>query len=77
MSFQSPKVQIRTISGLLFGLLGSLGTKSHLDVGAAERHREYYMGECGGFTRVRAVVSQVSPCCPWLVPSPKVIPNVN
>jgi len=30
-------------------LLGSLGTKSHTDVGAAERCREYYMGEGGGF----------------------------
>ncbi len=30
-------------------LLGSLGTKSHLDVGATGRHREYYMGEGGGF----------------------------
>jgi hypothetical protein len=36
----------RTISGLLFG---SPGTKSHSDVGATERHREYYMGEGGGF----------------------------
>jgi len=30
-------------------LLGSPGTKNHLDVGVAERHREYYMGEGGGF----------------------------
>ncbi len=35
-------VQTGTISGLL---LGSLGTKNHSDVGAAERRREYYMGE--------------------------------
>jgi len=34
----------------VFGLFfGSLGTKSHLDVGAAGRHREYYMGEGGAF----------------------------
>ncbi len=46
------------ISGLP---LGSLGTKNHLDVGAAERHIEYYMGEGGGFPRVWAVVSFVSP----------------
>jgi len=32
-----------------------------MDVGAAERHKIYYMGEGGGFPRVRAVVSQVSP----------------
>jgi hypothetical protein len=30
-------------------------------VGAAERHKVYYMGEGGGFPRVRAVVNQVSP----------------
>jgi hypothetical protein len=28
---------------------GSLGTKNHLDVASMERHREYYMGEGGGF----------------------------
>jgi len=30
-------------------LLGSPRTKSHSDVGAIGRHREYYMGEGGGF----------------------------
>jgi len=31
-------------------LLGSPGTKSHSDVGrAVGRHKEYYMGEGGGF----------------------------
>jgi hypothetical protein len=38
---------------------GSPGEKSHLDVASAERCREYYMGEGGGFPRVRAVVSLV------------------
>jgi hypothetical protein len=52
-----PRVLTRTISGLL---LGSLGTKSHSDVGAAERHIEYYMGEGDGFPRIWAVVSLVS-----------------
>jgi hypothetical protein len=47
-------VQIRTVLGLF---LGSPEIKSHLDVGAAERRREYYMGEGGGFPRVRAMVS--------------------
>jgi len=64
-----PRVQIGTVSGLL---LGNPGNKSHLDVGVAEQRREYYMGEGGGFPRIRAVVSQVSSCCPWLVPTPKV-----
>ncbi len=54
-------VQIGTILGFL---LGSLGIKSHSDVGAAERRREYYMGEGGGFPRVRAVVNLVSPKSP-------------
>jgi hypothetical protein len=44
-----------------FGLLfGSPGTKSHSDVGAAERRREYYMGEGGGFPRARTMMSLVS-----------------
>jgi hypothetical protein len=53
------------------------GTKSHSDVGAMVKRREYYMGEGGGFPWVRAVVSQVSPYCPWLVPTSKVFPNMN
>jgi hypothetical protein len=44
-----PRVQTGTISGLL---LGSPETKSHLDVGAADKCREYYMGEGGGFPQV-------------------------
>jgi hypothetical protein len=44
-----------------FGFLfGSPRTKSHSDVGAVEKHREYYTGEGGGFPRVRAMVSLVS-----------------
>jgi len=74
MSVQSPGVQTRTISGLHFG---SLGKKSHLDVGAAESRREYYMGESGGFLRVWAVVSQVSPNARGLSQHPRVFPNVN
>jgi len=46
------------VSGLL---LGSLKTKSHSYVGAVRRHKEYYMGEGGGFPRIRAVASFVSP----------------
>ncbi len=53
--------------------LGSLGTKSHLDVGAVERCKVYYKGEGGGFPQVRAVVSFVCPCCLWLVLAPKVL----
>jgi len=67
----APKVlgfQLGTVSGLL---LGSPGKKNHLNVASIESCREYYMGEGGGFPRVRAVVSQVNPSCPWLVPTPK------
>ncbi len=34
-------------------------------------YREYYMGEGGGFPRVRAVVSQVNPVLPVACPSTK------
>ncbi len=52
------RVQTGTVSRLL---LGSPGTKSHLDVGVAERCKEYYMGEGGGLPRVQAVVNLMSP----------------
>jgi len=44
--------------------LGNPGTKSHSDVGAAERHREYYMVEGGGFPQVWAMMRFVSPKSP-------------
>jgi hypothetical protein len=62
------KVQNMAVLGLLFG---SSKTKSHSDVGAAERRREYYMGEGGGFPQVRAMVSLVSPESPIACPSTK------
>jgi len=68
-----PRVQSRTVLGLL---LRSPGTKSHSDASAVEQHKEYYMGEGGGFPRVQAVVNQVSLCCMWLVPTPRMFLNV-
>jgi hypothetical protein len=65
-----PKVQTGTISRLL---LGSPWTKSHLDVSFMGERREYYMGEGGGFPQLQAMVSQVSACCPWFVPTPRLI----
>ncbi len=56
------------VSGLL---LGSPETKSHLNVGATERCRKYYMGEGGGFPRARAVVSLVTLRLPVACPSTK------
>ncbi len=66
------RIQTGTVSGLL---LGNPETKSHSDVGPMGKRREYYMGKGGGLPRVRAVMSQVSPCCPWLVPTPRLIQN--
>jgi hypothetical protein len=42
-----------------------------------ERRREYYMGEGGGFPRVRAMVSLVSLELPMAYFSTKVPQNVN
>ncbi len=67
-------VQIGTVSGLF---LGSPEIKSHLDVGAVERHKEYYMGEGGGFPQVRAVVSFVSPESPVASSNTTVLQDVN
>jgi hypothetical protein len=59
-------------TGIVLGLLlGSPRTKSHSDVGAMERHIVYYMGEDGGFPRVRAMVSHVSVELPMACPSTK------
>jgi hypothetical protein len=66
--------QTGTVSRLL---LGSPGTKSHLDPSAVEKRKEYYMGEGGGFPRVRAVVSLVNPELLVACPSTKVLQNVN
>jgi hypothetical protein len=49
--------------------------KHHLGVGAAEQRREYYMGEGGGFPRVQAVVSQMSPMSPVACPNTKRVEN--
>jgi len=63
-----PGIQTETVSGLHFG---SLGKKCHLDASAVVRCKEYYMGEGGGFPRVRAMVSQVSPRLPVACPNTK------
>jgi len=57
--------------------LGSPGKKSHSDVTSMMRHREYYMGEGGGFPRVRAMVSFVCESACGLSQHPRVFPNVN
>jgi hypothetical protein len=66
------KILVVTILGLP---LGTPGTKSHLDVALVEWRRVYYMGEGGGFPRIRAVVSQVSPELPVACLSTKGAPR--
>jgi len=46
-----------------------------LDVGDAERCKEYYVGEGGGFPQVQAVVNLVSPELPVAYPSTKGAPE--
>jgi hypothetical protein len=59
--------------GAISGLpLGSPEKNSHLDVASMESCRVYYKGEGGGFPHVRAVVSLMCLCCPWLVLTPRV-----
>jgi hypothetical protein len=58
MAVQSSGSPARTLSGLHFG---SPNKMCHSDVASATSRREYYMGEGGGFPRVRAVVSLVCP----------------
>jgi hypothetical protein len=67
-------LQPETVSGLQ---LESPGKKSHLDVASAESCKIYYMGEGGGFPRVRAVVSLVCKSARGLSQHPKVFPNAN
>jgi hypothetical protein len=67
-----PGIQAETVSGLL---LGSPGKKCHRNVASAESCKEYYKGEGGGFPRVWAVVSQVSPRLPVACPNTKRVQN--
>jgi hypothetical protein len=66
------RVQTGTISGLHFW---SPGKKCHSDVAIASKRRKYYVEEGGGFPRVRAVVSQVSPRLPVACPNTKRMQN--
>jgi hypothetical protein len=60
--------------GILGLALGSPRTKSHLDVAPMESYKVYYMGEGGGFPRVRAMMSLVSPKSPMPCLSTKGVP---
>jgi hypothetical protein len=77
---RAPKVpgQFRDNFGIISGLqLGSPGKKSHLHVVSTGHRREYYMGEGGGFPRVRAMVCLVVQSARGLSQHPRVSRNVN
>jgi hypothetical protein len=74
MAIQSSRSLTETISGLHFG---SPNKMCHLDVASAASCKEYYMGEGGGFPRVRAVVSLVCPSARVLSQHPKVSRMLN
>jgi hypothetical protein len=57
--------------------LRSLGTKSHSNVGAAGKRKEYYMGEGGGFLESGPWWVLWIQSCPWLVLAPRVLQKVN
>jgi hypothetical protein len=73
MKLWGPKVAGVHVVGILGLPLGSPRTKCHLDVAPVERRKEYYKGEGGVFPQVQAVVSLMSPNCPWLILAPKVL----
>jgi hypothetical protein len=73
-SRDSTRDSFGTISGLQ---LGSPVKKSHLDVASVGWRREYYMGEGGGFPRVRAVVCFVVQSARGLSQHLRVSRNVN
>jgi hypothetical protein len=72
-SYGDPKSRESSLAGFRDFHSGVSGEKSHLDVSSVASHRVYYKGEGGGFPQVRAVVSLVCPCCPWLVLAPRVL----
>jgi hypothetical protein len=74
-SYECPKSHESKPGQFQDSTLGVPRKKNHLDASAAESCREYYMGEGGGFPRVQAVVSQVSPRSPVACPNTKSVQN--
>jgi len=60
------------VVGFFFIVLLSFGSFAL----AAKRHKEYYMGEGGGFLRVRAMVSLMNPKLPAACLSTKGAPKM-
>ncbi len=71
-AFKVPGVPTGGISGLPRAARESREKKA-IWMWPSWSHRVYYKGEGGGFPQVRAVVSLVCPCCPWLVLAPNVL----
>jgi hypothetical protein len=74
MAAQSSGSPAGIVSGLHFG---SPNKMCHLDVASATSHKEYYVGEGGGFPRVRAVVSLVCPSARGKSQHPRVSRMLN
>jgi hypothetical protein len=74
MAVQRSRSPVGTISRLHFESPKNL---CHLDVASTTSCREYYMGEGGGFPRVRAVVSLVCPSAHGLSQHPRVFRMLN
>jgi hypothetical protein len=74
MAVQSSRSPAGTLLGLHFG---SPNKMCHSDVASATSRREYYMGEGGGFPRVRAVVSLVCPSARGKSQHPRVSRMLN
>ncbi len=74
-SYERPKSRESKPGQFQDSTLGVPGKKCHSDASAAERRKEYFMGEGGGFPRVRAMVSQMSPRLPVACPNTKSVQN--
>jgi hypothetical protein len=74
MAVQSSGSPAGTLSGLHFE---SPDKMCHSDVASATSRREYYMGEGGGFPRVRVVVSLVCPSARGKSQHPRVFRMLN
>jgi len=74
MAVQNSGSPAETLSGLHFG---SPNKMCHSDVASATSRREYYMGEGGGFPRVRALVSLVCPSARGKSQHPRVSRMLN
>jgi hypothetical protein len=72
MAVQSSGSPVETISGLHFGSPGNL---CNLDVVSTTSCREYYREYGGGILPSPGHGVSCGPKCPWLVPTPKGVPE--